>query len=113
MSRLITLNGRDYPLRFSVNSLCCLEEKTGLSLSALQGRQMSCLRGLIWCGLLESGHPLTMEEAGRLLDNHLRSGGEMAAVSQALADALEDACFFPRRAGTHRAGSPSGGSTGD
>ena len=47
----ITLNGRDYPLRFSVNALCCLEEKTNLSLSGLQGRQMSCIRGLIWCGL--------------------------------------------------------------
>ena len=49
----VTLNGKDYPLRFSVNALCCLEEKTGKGLSDMQSGQLSCLRGLLWCGLRE------------------------------------------------------------
>ena len=96
MSRVLTLNGRDYPLRFSINALCCLEEKTGLSLSQMQSAQFSCLRGLIWCGLMEAEQGLTLEGAGDLLDAHLRSGGDLHSVSDTLAAALADACFFPK-----------------
>ena len=96
MNRILTLNGRDYPLRFSINALCCLEEKTGLSLSQLQSAQFSCIRGLIWCGLMEGEKGLTLEAAGELLDAHLKSGGDLQAVADALAAALEDACFFPK-----------------
>ncbi len=98
MNRVLTLNGRDYPLRFSINALCCLEEKTGMSLARLQSAQFTCLRGLIWCGLMEAEKGMTLEAAGDLLDAHIRSGGELQAVSDALAAALEDACFFPKRA---------------
>ena len=96
MNRILTLNGRDYPLCFSINALCCLEEKTGLSLSQLQSTQFSCLRGLIWCGLMEGEQGLTLEGAGELLDAHLQHGGDLQAVSDALAAALADACFFPK-----------------
>lgn len=92
----VTLNGRDYPLRFSVNALCLLEEKTGVSLDRLQGNSLSCLRGLLWCGLKEHLPTLTLEEAGDMLDEHLRAEGEMETISVSLAAALEDACFFPR-----------------
>lgn len=92
----VTLCGREYSLRFSVNALCCLEEKTGISLDGLQGSPMRCLRGLLWCGLMESCPQITPEDAGKMLDEHLRSGGSLAQVSSALALALEDACFFPK-----------------
>ena len=92
----INLNGREYPLRFSVNALCCLEEKTGKSLSQLQSTELSCLRGLLWCGLMESKSPPTLEGAGELLDAHLRAGGSLSQVSAILSEALSDACFFPK-----------------
>ena len=94
MNRVLTLNGRDYPLRFSINALCCLEEKTGLSLNSLPSAQFSCLRGLVWCGLMEAQPGLTLEAAGKMLDAHLQSGGSLQSVSDTLAAALEDACFF-------------------
>ena len=93
----ITLNGREYPLRFSVNALCCLEEKEGVSLSELQGAPLRCLRGLLWCALMDACPGQTIEQAGELLDAHLKGGGELSKVSADLAAALEDACFFPRR----------------
>ena len=104
MTRTVSLNGREYPLRFSVNALCCLEEKTGLTLQSLQSASLSCLRGLLWCGLLTGEPGLTLEGAGDLLDAHLQSGGDVQAVSDALAAALGDACFFPKGTG---AASPS------
>lgn len=96
MARTVTLNGREYPLRFTVNALCCLEEKTGKSLDQLQSAQVSCLRGLLWCALLETEQRLTLEDTGALIDAHLRSGGDLASLARALSGALEDACFFPR-----------------
>ena len=96
MTHSITLNGREYPLRFSINALCCLEEKTGRTLDQLQSAQFSCLRGLLWCGLMEGEKGLTLAQAGELLDAHLQCGGDLNAVSRVLADALSDACFFPK-----------------
>jgi len=96
----VTLNGREYPLRFSVNALCSLEEKTGVSLENLRGSPMRCLRGLLWCGLMEDQTQLTLESAGELLDSHLKKGGSLEEISSALAAALEDACFFPKAART-------------
>ncbi len=92
----ITLNGQSYPLRFSVNALCCLEEMTGRGLDQLQGGRISTLRGLMWCGLMEGCPHMTLEDAGKLLNDHLLNGGDLASVSDTLAAALEDACFFPR-----------------
>lgn len=94
----VTICGRDYPLRYSVNALCCLEEKTGISLDALHGRPLSCLRGLLWCGLTETDPGLTLDQAGEMIDRHLLSGGDLSALSVQLAAALEDACFFHPRA---------------
>ena len=94
MSR-ITLCGRDYALRFPLNALCALEEKCGCGLNELLRRPLSGIRGLLWCGLMESEKGLTMEAAGELLARHLREGGKLEDVSRTLSDALEEAGFFP------------------
>ena len=105
MNRSITLSGREYPLRFSVNALCCLEEKTGQSLDALQGAQLSCVRGLLWCGLMEGMPHLTLEDTGEMMDAHLQSGGNLKSLAEELALALSDACFFQAPGAKNREGS--------
>lgn len=107
MNRTVTLNGREYPLRFTVNSLCCLEEKTGQSLTALQSSQFTCLRALLWCGLLSFAPDMTLEAAGDLMDAHLQAGGDLGAVSAQLAGALEDACFFRTGAAVRKQPAPA------
>ena len=92
----VTLCGKEYPLHFTVNALCCLEEKTGKGLSEMQSGQMSCLRGLLWCALSQQNPGMTLEDAGNMMDRHLREGGSLASLSEQLAAALEDACLFPR-----------------
>ena len=91
----ITLCGREYSLRFSVNSLCCLEEKMDKGLSGLFKTDLSSLRALLWCGLQEQEQHLTLEDAGLLLEEHLKSGGSLMDVSCRIARALEVAGFFP------------------
>lgn len=107
----VTLCGVDYPVRFSVNALCCLEEKTGKSLAHLQSLDMICLRGLLWCGLMEGKNAPSLEETGDMITRHLQGGGSMETLAHQLAAALEDACFFPQ-AGRSHPPSPCGSNTG-
>ena len=51
MMHSLCLAGNHYSLRFTVNALCNLEEKTGMSLAHLQETSFSCIRGLLWCAL--------------------------------------------------------------
>ena len=95
----ICLNGRDYALRYSVNAVCCLEDKLG-SLAELMRNQLSCLRGLLWCGLMETEKRITLEDAGALLQAHLDGGGSLKQVSGQIAAALEKAGFFQLPAGS-------------
>lgn len=105
MNRKIALNGREYTLRYTVNAVCCLEEKMGAGLESLMRTQLSCLRGLLWCGLMENHPGVTLERAGEMLQAHLEQGGSLRAVADILAAALEDAGFF-RQPGTGRAKEP-------
>ena len=100
---LITLCGRDHPLRFSLNALCALEEKAGCGLDEILRRPLSGIRGLLWCGLMDTEKGLTVEAAGELLARHLNEGGSLEDVSRALSNALEESGFFPppgQRVGT-------------
>jgi len=96
MNTVVELAGKSYALRFTVNALCCLEEKMGQGFSALLKTQLSSLRGLLWCGLLETEKGITLHRAGDLLQRHLAQGGDLKSVSAALAQALEQAGFFPK-----------------
>ncbi len=96
MTRGVKLGGREEALVFSVNSACMLEEITGQSLSVVLSKDISGLRALLWCGLLRAHPGLTLEQAGDMLDEYLLDGGDMDALCELLADALEDAGFFQR-----------------
>lgn len=90
----VELNGRMLPLRYTLNALCLLEEKMGKGLDQLLSAGFSSLRGLLWCGLLSEMPALTLEEAGDMLEKHLKSGGKLLLVAASLSQALEDAGFF-------------------
>ena len=94
MTHVLFLAGKNHPLHFTVNALCQLEEKAGIVLNSLQENSLSCIRALLWCALLQENPSLTLTDAGNLLDDHLKSGGTLKEIADALAAALEDACFF-------------------
>lgn len=102
----ICLNGREYALRYSVNAVCCLEDKLG-SLTELTRNPLSCLRGLLWCGLMETEKGITLEDAGALLQAHLDGGSSLKQVSGQMAAALEEAGFFQPPAGNGPAPDPA------
>ena len=90
----LTILGRRRPLRFTINALCALEEKTGGSLEGMLRGGLSSVRGLLWCGLLGDEPSLTLEGAGQLLEAHLQAGGSLHEIAKALARGLEEAGFF-------------------
>lgn len=107
MTRYIELDGREYALRFTVNALCNLEARFG-SLNEALKTEFTCLRALIWCGLMEEEH-LTLEAAGALLQRHFEHGGTLESTAEAVADALNDACFFHLPEADEAPAVPSGG----
>ena len=81
MNHTIQLHLRQYPLHYSLNALCCLEEKTGLRFQDMRGEDLRTLRALLWCGMMDSNPSLTLEETGMLLERHLMMGGSLRKVA--------------------------------
>src|SRR5690349_6880771 len=92
--------GETYTLRFSIDDICAVEEKTGKGFVALASAMsdpermtVSGIRALLW-GALRSSHPkVTLLDAGVLIT---KAGGVVAIVPK-LAEALERA--FPQEGG--------------
>lgn len=81
-------DGKSYTLAFSINALCQMEDRIGVSVAdvgtALSGkRRYSTLRSLFWCALCDYHPGLTEQDAGRI----------MAAIGTNKADALVAEAF--------------------
>ena len=66
------VGGETKRLRFTINALCALEEKTGSNVLQIAGElsygvSMATLRAMFWAGMV--GGNLTLEQAGDLIDN--------------------------------------------
>lgn len=87
----ITLAGRGWELRYPINALCALEEQYG-PIDRMCRTAFSSVRALLWCGLITAHPDMTPQKAGELIEEHLRSGGSLHALSRQLAEALADSC---------------------
>ena len=94
MNHLLTVNQKQYPLRYTVNSVCCLEERYGKSLHSVLCTDVLSVRALLWCALLEYNPQMTLEDAGNILDDAMRAGKDLVYVADKCAEALKDAGFF-------------------
>lgn len=93
MHRLIKIGDKEYALRYTINSVCCLEERFGKSLHSLLCTDVSSVRALLWCALLDRCN-LTLEQAGELLDEALDQGRSLTDIGAHCAKALHEAGFF-------------------
>ena len=99
MIRLCDLGSEAVALRYTVNSVCCLEEKFGKALHSLLCTDVSSVRALLWCGMLFSKPECTLEDAGEKLEAALRAGKSLQEIASCCASALTDAGFFRRAEG--------------
>ena len=87
----LTIDGRVYILRLSINALCAVEERTGEAFLEIQTRaaigHFRAVRWLFWAAL-QSAHYDTVktpEDAGALMD----AAGGLAAVADQLRALLQ------------------------
>lgn len=94
MEHHVRLGEKLYSLRYTVNSVCCLEEMFGKALHQMLQTDVMCVRALLWCGFLHEDKALTPETVGERLDEALESGQALSEIGKICARALQDAGFF-------------------
>ena len=93
----VEIAGRALQLRYSVNSLCALEDRAGMSIDRLMNRQFSATRLLLWAGLAQDQPELTVRDVGELIGEHLRRGGGLEEIVDLCAEGLREAGLFGRQ----------------
>ena len=88
------IGGRALVLRYTVNSMCVVEELAGGSLAEAFEADFTAVRLRLWGALIDRQQGLTLREAGELLDAHLRGGGTLGEIVDACAEAMRRAGFF-------------------
>jgi hypothetical protein len=85
----LIVNGELNVLRFTMNSLCALEEELGEPVAALADKmkdpaqfRISMARAVLWAGLLHKRRDLTIEQAGEIIDE-AGITATMAAIGKA------------------------------
>ena len=94
MARTVAIAGREWKLRYTVNSLCALEDRAGMPIDRLMDRQFSATRLLLWAGLAEEQPELTVRDAGALIGAWVADGGSLEDIVQLCADGLRAAGFL-------------------
>ena len=93
-ARAVTIAGREWKLRYTVNSLCALEDRAGMSIDRLMDRQFSATRLLLWAGLAEEQPELTVRDVGALIGECVEQGGCLEDIVALCADGLRAAGFL-------------------
>ena len=94
MDYIAEIGGRSVHLRYTVNSMCAVEDAAGGALDEVFERQFTAARLLLWGGMLESCPGITLNEAGELVGRHLAAGGRLEEIVEHCAEGLRRAGFF-------------------
>ena len=85
----IIVNGKEYVAKeFTFHLICDLEEM-GYDMDSMGNKPMSVIRAYF---ALCAG--VTMDVAGKEIESHLIGGGDMAVISEAMQEQMENSDFF-------------------
>ena len=88
------IGGRSVILRYTVNSMCAVEDAAGGALDEVFDRQFTAARLLLWGGMLDAQPDLTLNAAGELVGAHLAGGGTLEQIVEHCAEGMKRAGFF-------------------
>lgn len=94
MEVLTEIGGKPVRLRYTVNSMCAMEDRAGGSLENLLSRQFTAARLLLWGGMIALAPETALADAGELIGEHLEKGGTLDEVVEKCAEAMRRAGFF-------------------
>lgn len=88
------IGGRGVALRYTVNSMCAVEDAAGGALDGVMEKQFTAARLLLWGGMLDGQPEMTLTDAGRIIGDHLAAGGTLEEIVEICAEGLRRAGFF-------------------
>lgn len=94
MEFCVEIGGKNVRLRYTVNSMCAVEDRAGGALDGIMDRQFTAARLLLWGGMIDERPETTLAEAGELIGAHLACGGALDEVVGWCAEGLRRAGFF-------------------
>jgi len=94
MDYIAEIGGKSVRLRYTVNSMCAVEDAAGGALDEIFDRQFTAARLLLWGGMLEECPGVTLAEAGEMIGAHLSGGGKLDEIVEHCAEGLRRAGFF-------------------
>lgn len=94
MELRVEIAGKPVVLRYTVNSMCAVEDAAGGALDRVMERQFTAARLLLWGGMLDRQPDATLAQAGALIGEHLAAGGTLEQVVEHCAEAMRRAGFF-------------------
>ena len=89
----VRLNNQDMELKFNVNEVCALEEKSGKGIMALLSEQnigFNVIRLLIWAGLRHKQQNLIIETVGNWLQSAIENGETLNNLTEQATKALTE-----------------------
>lgn len=98
MEYCVEIGGQNVRLKYTVNSMCAVEDRAGGALDRVMDRQFTAARLLLWGGLLEERPEATPEDAGALIGEHIKRGGTLGEVVEFCEEGLRRAGFFGKTA---------------
>lgn len=94
MDMLVEIGGRTVGLRYTVNSMCAVEDRAGGALDGVMEKQFTAARLLLWGGMLDGCPDMTLSDAGKIIGDHLAAGGTLEEIVEFCAEGLRRAGFF-------------------
>lgn len=91
---IVTINNKEFTMHYTVNSLCALEDRAGMTIDRLMDRQFSATRLLLWAGLTEEQPELSVRDAGCLINDCIAAGDSLEDIVDLCAEGLREAGFF-------------------
>ena len=85
-------------LRYTIGSMCAMEDRAGGALDALLDRPFTAARLLLWGGMIEAQPRTALADAGARIDAHIAAGGKLDEIVGACAEALRRAGFLDEAA---------------
>ncbi len=90
----LIIGDKTYEFEYTINALCDLEKVTGKTFSELMNAEsMTNIRGLLWCGLIANQKTITLEQAGALLLEYIKTN-TLEELTALVGDAFEQAGFL-------------------
>lgn len=81
-------------LRYTVNSMCVVEEMAGGSIFDVLDSDFTAARLLFWGALIDHQSNITLREAGEFLGAFLKDGGTLSEIVDKCAEAMSQAGFL-------------------